>query len=51
MDTRKEHDTEIRLERPEVYQPPMLDKVGEFTALTRAGSVGVMPEEFGYYSE
>jgi hypothetical protein len=51
MDTRKEHDTEICLERPEVYQPPMLDKIGEFTGLTRADSAGLMAEEFGYYSE
>lgn len=51
MDTRKEHDTEICLDRPEVYQPPMLDKVGEFTALTRSATEGLMPEEFGYYSE
>ncbi|MGH3982621.1 MAG: lasso RiPP family leader peptide-containing protein [Pseudonocardiaceae bacterium] len=51
MNIPKEHDAEVLLERPEVYQPPMLDEIGEFTALTRADSVGLIAEEFGYYSE
>ncbi|MGH4002446.1 MAG: lasso RiPP family leader peptide-containing protein [Pseudonocardiaceae bacterium] len=51
MDTRKEHDAEIRAEHPEVYEPPMLDEIGGFTALTRADSTGLTAEQFGYYAE
>jgi hypothetical protein len=51
MDTRTERDTEIRTEGPERYEPPMLDEIGGFTALTRAAGEGSVAEEFGYYSE
>ena len=51
MDIRSERDSEVRTERPEVYEPPMLDEIGGFAALTRADSAGSVPEEFGYYSE
>jgi hypothetical protein len=49
MDTRAERDTEIRTERPEVYEPPMLEEIGEFTALTRAGASGSVADRSGYY--
>lgn len=51
MDTRREHDTEMRPESAEMYEPPMLDEIGDFTALTRADSAGSVAEEFAYYSE
>lgn len=51
MDTRTERDTEIRTERPEVYEPPMLDEIGGFTALTRGGDGGPDTDGFAYYSE
>jgi hypothetical protein len=50
MDTRIEHDTEIRTERPEVYEPPMLDEIGRFTTLTRANAGGSYADRYGYYS-
>jgi hypothetical protein len=49
MDTRTEHDTEIRTERPEVYEPPMLDEIGGFTTLTRADARGAVADRSGYY--
>ncbi len=51
MNTRTEHDTEIHPEGPEVYEPPMLDEIGGFTALTRAAGEGLVAEKFGTYSE
>lgn len=51
MDTRAERDTENRTGRPEVYEPPMLDEIGGFTALTRSGEAGSETDGFGYYSE
>ncbi|MGH3799830.1 MAG: lasso RiPP family leader peptide-containing protein [Pseudonocardiaceae bacterium] len=51
MDIRAEGDTEIRTERPEVYEPPTLDEIGGFIALTRASDGDSLAEEFGYYSE
>jgi hypothetical protein len=52
MDTPEECDTEIRTERPEVYEPPMLDEIGEFTALTRSSNAGsAVDGTGGYYSE
>ncbi|MGQ0716810.1 MAG: lasso RiPP family leader peptide-containing protein [Pseudonocardiales bacterium] len=51
MDTRAERDIETRTERPEVYEPPMLDEIGGFTALTRGGDGGSESDGFGYYSE
>jgi hypothetical protein len=51
MDIRPEHDDEVRAERPEVYEPPTLDEVGEFTALTRAASTGHVVDGTAYYSQ
>jgi hypothetical protein len=36
MDIHTERDTEIRPERPEVYEPPMLEEIGGFAGLTRS---------------
>ena len=52
MDIPAERDTEIRTERPEVYEPPMLDEIGGFTALTRSSNAGsAVDGTGGYYSE
>jgi hypothetical protein len=51
MDIRKERDTEIRVEPPEVYEPPMLDEIGGFAALTRADRDGTTADGTGYYSD
>jgi hypothetical protein len=50
MDTRTEPDTEIHPEPPEVYEPPMLDEIGRFAALTRANSGGSVNDRSGYYT-
>jgi hypothetical protein len=49
MDTRTERDTVIRTERTEMYEPPMLDEIGGFTALTRSHVVGSVLERSGYF--
>jgi hypothetical protein len=49
MGTCAEHDIEIRTEHPEVYEPPMLEEIGEFTALTRANAGGSYADRYGYY--
>jgi hypothetical protein len=49
MNIRTERDTEIRPERPEVYEPPMLEEIGGFTALTRSDGDGTMVDGFAYY--
>lgn len=49
MDTRAERDTEVHTEGPEMYEPPMLDEIGEFTALTRADGEGPVADEFWYF--
>lgn len=51
MDSNAERDIEIRTENSEVYEPPMLDEVGGFTALTRADSTGSVVDGTGYYPE
>ncbi|MGH3476479.1 MAG: lasso RiPP family leader peptide-containing protein [Pseudonocardiaceae bacterium] len=51
MNIRTERDTEIRTDRSEVYEPPMLDEIGEFTTLTCADSAGSVVDGTGYYSE
>jgi hypothetical protein len=51
MEIRTERDTEIHREQSEVYEPPMLDEVGEFTALTRADSTGTVVDGTGYYPQ
>jgi hypothetical protein len=50
MDIRAECDGEVHAERSEVYEPPMLEEIGEFTALTRADSRGSVVDGHGYYS-
>jgi hypothetical protein len=49
-ETETEHDTDIRTEHPEVYEPPMLDEIGGFTALTRLSNRGSYSDGNGYYS-
>ena len=44
-----EHNTEIIAERSEVYEPPMLDEIGGFTALTRLNNRGNYFDADGYY--
>ena len=51
MDTRTEPDMEIRPERPELYEPPMLEEIGGFTALTRADAVGSRSDRSGYFPQ
>lgn len=51
MDIRAEHNTEIHIEDADVYEPPMLDEVGEFTALTRGSNRGPATDGTGYYTE
>jgi hypothetical protein len=43
-------DVETPADRPEVYEPPMLDEIGDFTAVTRADSRGSEVDGHGYYS-
>ena len=50
MDIRTERDIDIRTRRPEMYEPPMLDEIGEFTALTRFESAGSTLDRFGFRS-
>jgi hypothetical protein len=50
MDTRTEPDRETRPEHPEVYEPPMLEEIGEFTTLTHGGGGGSVSDGSGYYS-
>ena len=46
-----ERDTEVCPEHPEVYEPPMLDEIGGFTALTRSSNAGpAVDGTGGYYS-
>jgi hypothetical protein len=49
MDIRIERDTEIRTEVPETYEPPMLDEIGGFTALTRMDVDGLESDRLGYF--
>jgi hypothetical protein len=51
MEIRIERDAEIHREHSEVYEPPMLDEIGGFTALTRANSSGSAVDGTGYYPE
>jgi hypothetical protein len=51
METRTERDTESRTEHSAVYEPPMLDEVGGFIALTRADSAGSVVDGAGYYPQ
>jgi hypothetical protein len=50
MDIHTERDTEIRVEPPELYEPPMLEEIGGFAALTRGFSGGSVVDGTGYYS-
>lgn len=49
MDILAERDAEIHAEHSDVYEPPVLDEIGGFTALTRADAVGSVVEGSGYY--
>ena len=51
QETHTERDIEIRTEHSAVYEPPMLDEVGGFTALTRADSAGSVVDGAGYYPQ
>jgi hypothetical protein len=51
MDMRPERDDEMRTEHQDVYEPPMLDEIGGFIALTRANSTGKVVDGTAYYSE
>ena len=51
MDIGAEHDDHVRAVRREVYEPPMLDEIGGFAALTRADSTGHVVEGTAYYSQ
>ena len=51
MDIHAERNTEIHIEDAEVYEPPMLDEVGDFTALTRGTRLGSAVDGTGYYDE
>jgi hypothetical protein len=49
MNIPTEHDIDIRAERPEMYEPPILDEIGTFTALTRLSRMGKHADADGYY--
>ncbi|GAA0416603.1 lasso RiPP family leader peptide-containing protein [Streptomyces luteireticuli] len=38
------------MERPDVYEPPALAEIGDFTELTRGAPNGEWAEMMGYYS-
>ena len=44
-------DSEIPMEQHEEYEPPMIDEVGNFTALTRGSHAGSVADGISYYSE
>jgi hypothetical protein len=50
MDTREECDREFHAEYEEQYEPPMVDEVGSFTALTLGSSGGSAADGIAYYS-
>jgi hypothetical protein len=50
MDIREEFDSEIHPEHHEEYEPPMIDEIGSFTALTRGSSAGSVHDAIAYYS-
>jgi hypothetical protein len=49
MDSPAEYGTEVRRESGEVYEPPILEEVGEFAALTGLHNVGHYADAGGYY--
>ena len=51
MEIRIVRDTEIHAESLEVYEPPMLDEIGEFAALTCADAAGTVVDGSGYYPQ
>jgi hypothetical protein len=51
MDIREECDSEIHPENQQEYEPPMIDEIGGFTALTRGSSSGSVHDKIAYYSE
>jgi hypothetical protein len=51
MNMREEFDSEIHPEHQEEYEPPMVDEIGSFTALTLGSSGGSAADGIAYYSE
>lgn len=51
VDITTPRDSESPLEQPEVYEPPMLDEIGGFAALTRADGNGTVVDGTAYYSQ
>ena len=52
MEIPAERDAEVRTELPEVYESPMLEEIGGFTALTRSSNAGpAVDGTGGYYSQ
>lgn len=49
MTTDGERVADLHSEGPGVYEPPVLDEVGGFTALTRADGEGPVADEFWYF--
>ncbi|MGH4007940.1 MAG: lasso RiPP family leader peptide-containing protein [Pseudonocardiaceae bacterium] len=49
MDIDAEYDTEVPSKPREVYEPPILDEIGEFVALTGLNNVGSYADAGGYY--
>jgi len=50
METHTERGTDIHVGELEVYEPPMLDEIGGFTALTRFEAAGSTLDRFGFRS-
>jgi hypothetical protein len=51
MNIREELDSEIHPEHHEQYEPPMVDEIGSFTALTLGSSGGSAADGVAYYSK
>lgn len=50
MDIHEQCDSEIHPEHQEEYEPPMIDEIGSFTALTHGSSGGSAADGIAYYS-
>lgn len=50
MDIRTGRENEIPPERTEVYEPPMLDEIGEFITVTEGAASGRAVDGTAYYS-
>jgi hypothetical protein len=49
MENREERDIDTCMPYGEVYEPPILEEVGGFAALTHADSTGSVVDGAGYY--